>query len=233
VLIGVFVLVVTTNIFPLNLRSPDWGLGLSSIIVNSASLALVGVGLLRYSAFLELQALTETDANPQIFYGTSGKQESSDSFKSKALAKLNKIEFGIRRLALAGAIGLLLLATWQAILFFNGINMITAQSFSASRRSEKQIEEVELRIQSAPDQVIDAEWKKLQPTWPPTSLTTDLDAATKRKQLLKEVKAQSQQARVTFEQKVAGSRWNLANNALRFFLMAIIYAWGFYGLHKL
>jgi hypothetical protein len=232
VLIGVFVIAVTTSIFPLNLRSPDWGLGLSSNIVNSASLALVGAGLLRYSAFLELQALTEKDANPQIFHGSSGK-ESKDSFKKKALAKQKKIDFGIRRLALAGAISLLLLAAWQMILFFNGIDMITAQSLSASTRAEKQIEEVDLRIQIAPDQVIDAEWKKLQPTLPATSLTTDLDAATKRKQLLKEVKAQSQQARVTFQQKVAGSRFNLANNALRSFLMAIIYAWGFYGLHKL
>ena len=233
VLIGVFVLAATANIFPLNLRSPDWGLGLANNIVNSTSLALVGVGLLRFSTFLELQALSKLDVNPQFFSGSPERNKTSDSLTKKTIGKLNKLNFRIKRLALAGAISLLLLATWQPILFLTGNDLITAQSLYVSKQSEKQVEEAGLKIQSAPDQVIDAEWKKSQPSWPPTSLTTDLDTATKRKQLLKELEAQNRKARVTFNQKVAGARFNIASNALRFFLMAVMYVWGFYGLHKL
>lgn len=233
VLIGVFVLVVATNIFPLNLRSPDWGLGLSNNIVNSASLALVGMCLLRYSAWLDLKAITESGTNPQILLSTTEKQERSGSSKNKALANQAKTESKIKRLALVGAISLVLLATWQAVLLLTGTEKITAESSSVSSRSDNQVKEVEQRIQGAPDQVIDAEWKKFQATLAPTLFTAELDTPAKRKQLLTDLKAKSQQARLSIEQQVSGARWNLARNALRVFLMAIIYAWGFYGLHKL
>lgn len=141
VLIGVFLLVVITNIFPLKLSSPDWGLGLSSNIVNSASLALVGMCLLRYSAWLDLQLIAEAKTNSQILLSTTEKQDRSANSKNKAIASQAKT--GIKRLALVGAISLVLLSAWQAVLFVQGTNAITEQSVSVSSRSDNQIKEVE------------------------------------------------------------------------------------------
>ena len=55
VLLAVFIFAVAFNFLPFNLGSPDWGLGISNTIVSSASLALVGVTLLRVSGYLQLQ----------------------------------------------------------------------------------------------------------------------------------------------------------------------------------
>ena len=95
------------------------------------------------------------------------------------------------------------------------------------------LKEVEKKIQGAPDQVIDAEWKKFQAPLAPTSFTAELDTEAKRKQLLRGFKAKSQQARLSIDQQVSGATWNLASNTFRVFLMAMTYAWGFYGIHKL
>jgi len=228
VLIAAFVLAVITNLFPLNFRSPVWGLSLSSNIVASVSLALVGVGLLRWSAFLEIQALAGAEASRPPLGDASRKLG-----RSKESSKLNKTEQGIRRFAMAGAISLLLLAAWQIVLFYLSMDLIASQSLSASRRSQSQMAEVEQRIQNAPAPILDAEWSQIRSNAMAPSLTSNLDATAKRTQLLKQVRLQTEMARLAFEKRIAGTRWNLGRDTARVLLMACIYAWGFYGLHKL
>ena len=217
VLVAVFVFAVAFNFLPLNLGSPDWGLGISNTIVSSASLALVGVALLRVSAYLQLQVHSQETSNP----------------KGPRLIALKKSELGIRRLALAGTISLFLLAGWQAILFAKGMELITAKGAATSSQALEQIKAVESRIKSAPDSVIEAEWTKLQASLPPAFFKAELDASARRKELLSSVGARSAQFRVDLNRQTSAAAWNLGRNALRICLMAIAYAWGFYGLHKL
>jgi hypothetical protein len=217
VLFAVFVFAVGFNFLPLNLRSPDWGLGISNTIVSSASLALVGVGLLRVSTYLQIQAHTHDSSNP----------------KSSRLVGFKKSELGIRRLAFTGAISLLLLAAWQAILFAQGMELIAAKGSATSSQAQERIKAVESRIKSAPDAVIESEWTKLQASLPPAFFKAELDAPARRKELLSSVKARSDQFRVDLNRQTSAAAWSLGRNALRICLMAIAYAWGFYGLHKL
>lgn len=217
VLLLVFVLAVALNLLPLNLGSPDWGIGVANLIVGSAGLALVGVGLLRLAAFLELQAFTNRPANAP----------------GSRLVRLKKAERFIRRLALVGTVSLLLLAAWQAILFGQGFELIRAKGDSASGQSEQQIRAIQSRIKTAPDQIIESEWKKLQEALPSTVLQPDRDPATKRKELTASVDARSQQLRVSLNRQVSAAGWTLGRNTLRISLMAVVFAWGFYGLHKL
>ncbi len=217
VLVAVFVFAVAFNLLPLNLGSPDWGLGISNTIISSASLALVGVALLRVSGYLQLQVHSQETPNP----------------KGPRLIGLKKSELGIRRLALAGTISLLLLAGWQAILFAKGMELITAKGAATSSQAQEQIKAVETRIKSAPDAVIEAEWTKLQASLPPAFFKPELDAPARRKELLSSVEARSAQFRVDLNRQTSAAAWNLGRNALRICLMAIAYAWGFYGLHKL
>ena len=217
VLVAVFVFAVAFNFLPLNLGSPDWGLGISNTIVSSASLALEGVALLRVSGYLQVQAHSQETCNP----------------KGPRLIALKKSELGIRRLALAGTISLFLLAGWQAILFAKGMELITAKGAATSSQALEQIKAVESRIKSAPDAVIEAEWTKLQASLPPAFFKAELDASARRKELLSSVGARSAQFRVDLNRQTPAAAWNLGRNALRICLMAIAYAWGFYGLHKL
>ena len=217
VLLAVFVFVVAFNFLPLNLGSPDWGLGISNTLVSSASLALVGVALLRVSAYLQLRVHSQETSNP----------------KGPRLIALKKSELGIRRLALAGTISLLLLAGWQAILFAKGMELITAKGAATSSQAQEQIKAVESTIKSAPDAVIEAEWSKLQASLPPAFFKAELDAPSRRKELLSSVGARSEQFRVDLNRQTSAAAWNLGRNAMRICFMAIAYAWGFYGLHKL
>ena len=168
VLLVVFIFAVAFNFLPLNLGSPDWGLGVSNTVVSSASLALVGVALLRVSAYLQLRVHSQETSNP----------------KGPRLIALKKSELGIRRLALAGTISLLLLAGWQAILFAKGMELITAKGAATSSQAQEQIKAVESRIKSAPDAVIEAEWSKLQASLPPAFFKAELDPSARRKELL-------------------------------------------------
>ena len=217
VLLAVFIFAVAFNFLPLNLGSPDWGLGISNTIVSSSSLALVGVALLRVSGYLQLQVHSQETSNP----------------KGPRLIALKKSELGIRRLALAGTISLLLLAGWQAILFAKGMELITAKGAATSSKAQEQIKAVESKIKSAPDSVIEAEWTKLQASLPPAFFKAELDAQARRKELLSSVEARSAQFRVDLNRQTSAAAWNLGRNALRICLMAIAYAWGFYGLQKL
>ena len=217
VLLAVFIFAVAFNFLPLNLGSPDWGLGVSNTVVSSASLALVGVALLRVSAYLQLRVHSQETSNP----------------KGPRLIALKKSELGIRRLALAGTISLLLLAGWQAILFAKGMELITAKGAATSSQAQEQIKAVESTIKSAPDAVIEAEWSKLQASLPPAFFKAELDAPARRKELLSSVGARSEQFRVDLNRQTSAAAWNLGRNAMRICLMAIAYAWGFYGLHKL
>ena len=217
VLLVVFIFAVAFNFLPLNLGSPDWGLGVSNTVVSSASLALVGVALLRVSAYLQLRVHSQETSNP----------------KGPRLIALKKSELGIRRLALAGTISLLLLAGWQAILFAKGMELITAKGAATSSKAQEQIKAVEAKINSAPDAVIEAEWTKFQASLPPAFFKAELDAPARRKELLSSVGARSEQFRVDLNRQTSAAAWNLGRNAMRICLMAIAYAWGFYGLRKL
>ena len=217
VILSVFVFAVAFNLLPLNLGSPDWGLGISNTVVSSSSLALVGVTLLRVSGYLQLQVHSQETSNP----------------KGPRLIALKKSELGIRRLALAGTISLLLLAGWQAILFAKGMELITAKGAATSSQAQEQIKAVESKIKSAPDAVIEAEWTKFQASLPPAFFKAELDAPARRKELLSSVEARSAQFRVDLNRQTSAAAWNLGRNALRICLMAIAYAWGFYGLQKL
>ena len=216
VLLVVFVLAVVLNLLPLNLGSPDWGIGVANLIVGSAGLALVGVGLLRMAAFLELQAFSNHPANAP----------------GSRLVRLKKAERFIRRLARVGTVSLLLLAAWQAILFAKGIELIRAKGDSASGQSEQQIRAVQSRINTASDQIIESEWQKFQLALPSTLRQPDRDAVTKRKELAASVDARSQQLRVALNRQVSAAGWTLGRNTLRISLMAVVFAWGFYGLYK-
>ncbi len=216
VLLVVFVLAVALNLLPLNLGSPNWGIGVANLIVGSAGLALVGMGLLRMAAFLELQAFANHPANAP----------------GSRLVRLKKAERFIRRLALVGTVSLLLLAAWQAILFGQGFELIRAKGDSASGQSEQQIRAIQSRINTAPDQIIESEWQKFQEALPSTLLQPDRDPASKRKELAASVDARSQQLRVALNRQVSAAGWTLGRNTLRISLMAVVFAWGFYGLYK-
>jgi len=223
VLIGVFLLTIAFNFLPLNLGSPEWGLGISNAIVSSASLALVGVGLLRISAYLQLRSHRQDPS----------RHPDPSRPRAPRLVDLKKSELGIRRLALAGTISLLLLAGWQAILFTKGMELITEKGAAASIQAQEQIKAVESRIRNASDALIDSEWSKFQASLPPAFSKAELDAPGRRKELIASVGARSEQWRIALNRQTSGAAWNLGRTALRICLMAIAYAWGFYGLHKL
>jgi hypothetical protein len=55
-LLAAFVITVVAVLFPLNLAEPSWGLRLSTLVVDAASLPLVALLFMRYAAHLEKES---------------------------------------------------------------------------------------------------------------------------------------------------------------------------------
>lgn len=240
-LLGVFVVTVLAVLFPLNLQAPGWGLRLSTLIVDAASLPLVGLLLMRYAAHLDAesanglrpQELATGSSSP----GFEGEEEPFDVFeKDKKIRRLARTAApikGIRQLAFRGFILLILLAIGQIFIAFSSLNAITDQNLELSKQIELRFQGIEQNIKVAPQEEISRAWSQSQPKNDLGLSTSNPNSATQRGKVLQNVKGQKLKAYQNLQAKSSTAQFNLARNIIRIVLIAIIYAWGFYGIAKL
>ena len=240
-LLAAFVITVVAVLFPLNLAEPSWGLRLSTMVVNSASLPLVGLLLMRYAAHLDAESanalllkelVTESSA-----HGFEGEEEPFDPFeeekKMMQLARIAAPMEGLRRLAFQGFILLILLAIWQFVLAFASLDRISYQNLELSQQIEARFQAVEGNIKTAPGEAISKAWIESQPKGTTSPSLSEPGIAAQKNDILKNVKAQKLQASQNLEAQSSTAQFNLAKDIIRIILMAIIYAWGFYGIARL
>jgi hypothetical protein len=240
-LLGVFVVTVLAVLFPLNLQAAGWGLRLSTLIVDAASLPLVGLLLMRYAAHLDaesanalrLQELATATSTP----GFEGEEEPFDPFeedkKMMRLAAVPDPLKGVRQLAFKGFVLLILLAIWQYFLAFSSIDSITYQNLKLSKQIDTRFQGVEQNIKVAPQEEITKAWSQSQPKNSLGTSTLNPTSASQRGEMLKSAKEQKQQAYQNLQNQTSTAQFNLARDVIRIMLMAIIYAWAFYGIAKL
>jgi hypothetical protein len=240
-LLGVFVVTVIAVLFPLNFQAPGWGQRLSTLIVDAASLPLVGLLLMRYAAHLDAEAanalLLKELATESSAHGLEEGEKPFDPFeedtKMMRLARIAAPIRGIRQLAFKGFILLILVAIWQIFIAFSGLNLIDNQKLELSRQIDTRFQGVEQSIKVAPQEEIEKVWSQSQAKDNFGLLTLNPDPAAQRDEILKNVKGQNLQAFQTLQTQASTAQFNLARDVIRIMLMAIIYAWGFYGIAKL
>ena len=240
-LLGVFVVTVLAALFPLNLAEPSWGLRLSILVVDAASVPLVALLIMRYAAHLDAESATalllQKLAAGSSSSGFEGEEKPFDPLeedkKERRLARIAAPMKGIRQLAFKGFILLILVAIWQIFIAFSSLDLITNKNLELSRQIDTRFQGVEQSIKVAPQEEIAKAWSQSQPKDNLGLSALNPNPAAQRAEILKNVKKQKLQAYQDLQAQDSTAQFNLARDVIRIILMAIIYAWAFYGIAKL
>ena len=127
--------------FLLNLGSPLWGSQLSSRIIASASIALVGVTLISSAAVIE--------QNP----------EDSDRAPRRG-ARISHQRAFVMRLCRLGVIALVLLAVWQLPLLLSNTTQINQRNLSQSVRISPAMAKADQFLRQASVAELERPWQR-------------------------------------------------------------------------
>lgn len=214
-LLLVFVVMVGFAVFPLQFGSPGWGTQLSTRIVDSASLALVGATLLSAAAFL--QAMPE---DPDMARGR--------------VVLLNRQRLFSLRLCSIGVISLALLAVWQLLLLIGSVGLISQSSLSQSGQLSPAIQRAEQVIRQASPAQLEQPWQRFIAAGAPglkqpVAITT---TEQKRQALLAAIKAQQRQLDRNINSQGNQARLFTVRDTLRRIALCFIYGAAFLALRR-
>lgn len=231
-----FIATIAAALFPFELGSTEWGRRLSTLIVDASSLPLVGLALLRYISSLEKTSGLGPASSDQGGHPLSGDHLiRGDHLKGGSEARLNPFKFqvSIGKGAYAGFVGLVLLAIWQVILWVTALDGIDSQGLQATVRIQRQTQALQERFQRAPDAEIDQAWSNLETSKAPLLGDPSPGPEVKRKDVIARIKIEERLALKNADGAVTKDKFVLTRDCMRIILLAIIYAWAFYGIAKL
>jgi hypothetical protein len=237
VLIGVFIVTIVAILLPLDLSSATWGIQLSTMVVDAASLPLVGLLLLRYGAHLEAgsaKALSLQQVAPASVGPAREGENDAIAVDPEFLRLITPDPIqGLRSFAFAGFVSLLLLAVWQFVLLFSSVDLLDKQKLAVSTQIDERFGALERQINTASPEDVTKSWSQFQKGEDMATSMSEGNPAAQRAEMLNKVKQQKLEAFNDIDDKKGKQQTNLIRGILRVFLMSIIYAWGFYGIAKL
>lgn len=207
-LIVVYIITIVATAIPLQVTNIAWGGALSTRVVDAASLALVGLCLVRYGDHVQSQSVTPGELRP---------------LRLKRLCRL---------LAVAGTGTLILLAIGQVPLFVGGFRGIDQQAAVASTQTVQRSDAIaEALRQASPAQIAEG-WEQLRRQG---AQAPELEGATpsmQREALLSRAQEESGNQLRTLRQQAGSARLQLGRDRLRVALTALIYAGAFMPLRR-
>lgn len=212
-LLLVFVVSMFFAMFPLNLGSPLWGSQLSSRIIDSASIALVGVTLLSGAAVLE--------QNP----------EDSDRAPRRG-ARISHQRASVMRLCRLGVIALALLAVWQLPLLLSNTIQINQRNLSQSARISPAMAKADQFLRQASAAELERPWQRFIASGAPGLKQPVSGTEQKREVLLAAIKADQRQLERTMNIQVDKARLAVVRDSLRRIALCVIYGGGFFALRR-
>lgn len=211
-LLLVFVISVFFAVFPLNLRSPLWGSQLSSRIIDSASIALVGVTLLGGAAVIE--------------------KNSEDSARDPRRARSTRQCASVMRLCRIGVISLVLLAIWQLALLLGNTIQINQSNLSRSGRIAPALAKAEQFLRQASAAELDRPWQQFIASGAPGLKQPVNGVEQKREVLLATIKSNQRQVERTLKSQADQARLAVVRDSIRRLALCLIYGSGFFLLGR-
>lgn len=208
-----FGIIILGAALPLQAASSTWGTQFSSIIVDSAFLALLGVAMLGLA--------------------TPPPKEQDYRSKRRNSNWLIKPKDGILLLCRAGVVGLVLLAVWQIPLMMGSIAAFERQIQARAGQLNERISQGEQTIRRAPAALIQREWQRLAAARAPGISPEINDPEKQRQLLLKQVERQQQQLDRTIGSRDGQGRFLVMRNSLRIMALCAAYITGFLGVSSL
>lgn len=212
-LLLVFLVSVFFAVFPLNLGSPLWGSQLSSRIIDSASIALVGITLLGGAAVVE-QSPEDLERAP------------------RRGARRGSPRASVMRLCRLGMISLALLALWQLPLLLGNTVQINQRSLSQSARTSPAMANAEQFLRQASAAELETAWQRLIASGAPALKRPVSGSEQKRQILLAAIKADQRQIERRRRIQVDKARLALMLDSLRRIALCGIYGGGFFLLRR-
>lgn len=146
--------------------------------------------------------------------------------KDKLAMERNKV--WVRRLAVAGALGMLLLAPLQVVLFLRSTAALNVQFTEATVQQRTQFEQLESALKDAPAPQIQQSWlqfKQLDPASPPAGLPS---AGQQLDELLAQASSSRETSLQNLQRQASSARFSLGRDTLRVFLASLVYSWAFW-----
>ena len=218
-LLVVFVITVLGGAFPLQLRDLDWSRNLSRLIVDAASLPLVGFCLIRYSTYLASRSLPR---QTKVDSGASRRT----SYRTQRSA-VHRIRTLLRRLAIAGVVAMAMLALWQVPIFLRGLSTIDGGLTEATTSETQRYLSVKQALQAASPVDLQQGWTQLRRAQNESTPLQPPSTEQQRSELLVRAKADNRRVLANLDSQVSAARFALGRDLLRVFLCALVYAWAF------
>lgn len=221
-LVVVFVITVVATALPLDVTNLAWSQDLSRLIVDACSLPLVGLTLVRYSLYLQRRSLPRSD----------GEASSSRSSSARARERIERWRMLVKRLALAGVVGMVLLAVWQTGIFFRSVSAIDQKLNAASSRESQGFVAVEKALSQASEAEVKQAWADFKGIKPGTPVLDQPATAEQRKQLLAAAKSRNAQVLERFDKDASTVIFIEGRDRVRVLLVALVYAAAFWAFLK-
>jgi hypothetical protein len=247
-----FTITVLAAAIPLQVRSLEWSQNLSRLIVDAGSLSLVGLSLVRYASYIRTLDLPSSQAIAERVRasgsrsqnrGASNEDSEVDAeemiagslpvdqlVKDKVAMERNKL--WIRRVAIAGSLGMLLLAPLQVVNFMRGAQTLDKQFTSAVVTERQRFGEFEQALQDLPAERLRLEWLEFkrgqanQNQASPPSPTAQLEELTKEAEKNRDITLQN------LQRQVNNARFLLGRDTLRVLLGCLIYGWAYWAFFR-
>ena len=167
----------------------------------------------------------------RIFKASARPQSPSDSLsldkqvKDKLGMESNKL--WVRRLAIAGSVGMFMLTPLQVVIFLQGTSSIDRGFTQATQQQRLQVERLETALRNAPADRLLQVWVQLKRQDPASAPAIAPPPSTQLDELIAEGTRSRDTALQNLGRQVSASRFALGRDCLRVLLASMIYSWAF------
>jgi hypothetical protein len=173
-----------------------------------------------------------------VVFRNNGRQNSSgfnrlpldQSAKDTQAIERNKL--WVRRMAIAGALGMLLLAPLQVVIFIRGAAALDLQFTQATLQQRQQFEQLETVLRDAPAERLRQGWLQLKRLDPASAPATLPAPAAQLDDLIAEANRNRDSSLQALRRQASGARFALGRDSLRVLLASLVYGWAFWAFFR-
>ena len=172
----------------------------------------------------------------RIFSGAAPSGSRRDPFAVDQLVKdklaMERNKLWVQRMAIAGALGMLLLAPLQVVMFIQGAAALDLQFTQATLQQRQQFEQLEGALRDAPAERLRQGWLQLKRLDPATAPATLPAPAAQLDDLIAEANRNRDSSLQDLRRQASGARFALGRDSLRVLLASLVYGWAFWAFFR-
>lgn len=173
-----------------------------------------------------------------VVFRNQGSQNSSGSNhfpldqSARDTQAIERNKLWVRRMAIAGTIGMLLLAPLQVVIFLRGASDLDLQFTQATLQQRQQFEQLEGALRDAPAERLRQGWLQLKRLDPATAPATLPAPSAQLDDLIAEANRNRDTSLQDLRRQANGARFALGRDSLRVLLASLVYGWAFWAFFR-